>query len=87
MSGGSTGIRAAASTASSQDTFTGKFDSDMNNLRLIGGKTKLQQFDNFQSALANATSKYCMNLPEDVITLIHELEEVIMDKPEIPERV
>ena len=83
MSGGYTGVRAAASTVSSQGTFTGQFDSNMNNLRLIGGKTKLQQFDDFQSVLANTTSKYCGNLPEDVITLMHELEGVVIDKPEM----
>ena len=58
MSGGSTGARAAASTASSQDAFKGQFDSDMSSHWLIGGETKLQQFDNFKQALTNATSMF-----------------------------
>ena len=85
MLGGSTGSRAAALTASSQDTFKGQFDSNMSSHQLIGGEMKLQQFDNFQQALTNTTSIFSKNHPEDVKALIKELKEIVMDKPDMPE--
>ena len=82
MPGGSTDARAAVS---SQGAFTGKFDSDMTDCRLIGGKTKLQQFDLFQQALSNAMVKYCYNVPEDVQALIIKMKEVDMDELNMPD--
>ena len=75
----------ALSTVSSQGAFTGQFDSDMVYRQLIRGKMKLQQFDHFQQALSNATSKYCNNLPEDVKAQINNLEEVVKDKMDMPD--
>ena len=53
--------------------------------RLIGGKTRLQQFDLFQQALSNAIPKYCRNLLEDMKDLINNMEEVKMDELNMPD--
>ena len=81
MPGGSADARAAVS---SQGAFTGQVDGDMANCQLIGGKTKLQQFDLFQQALSNSVVKYCRYVPEDVQALITNMEEVNMDEPDMP---
>ena len=72
---------------SSQGDFTGQFDNDMADCRLIGGKTKLQQFDLFQQVLSNAVVKFCGSTtnPEDVQSVINNMEEVKMDMPDMPD--
>ena len=82
MPGSSTGAHAAMS---SQGAFTGQFGSNMADRRLIGGKTRLQQFDLFQQALSNAIPKYCRNLLEDMKDLINNMEEVKMDELNMPD--
>ena len=69
----------------SQGDFTGQFDSKMANRRLVGGKTKLQQFDLFQQALSNAVIHFCKSNCQDVQSLISNLEEVKMERPLMPE--
>ena len=63
----------------------GQFDTKMANRRLIGGKTKLQQFDQFQQALSNAVIHFCKDNRQDVQSLISNLEEVEMERPPMPE--
>ena len=83
MPSGSTGAQAAAS---SQGAFMGKFDEDMNQRQLIGGKTNPHQFDLFQQALSNATVKVCWSdYTEDVQYVINNLEEVVIKEPEEPD--
>ena len=69
----------------SQGDFTGQFDSKMGNCRLIGGKTKLQQYDVFQQALSNAVIHFCRDHHQDVQSLISNMEEVEMERPPMPE--
>ena len=83
MSGGSAGARAVVT---SQGAFTGQFDIDMNKQQLIGGKANLQQFDHFQQALSNATVKICgSNFSEDVQSAINNMEEVVIQEPDMPD--
>ena len=60
----------------SQGNFTGQFDTKMANRRLVGGKTKLQQFNQFQQALSNAVIHFCRDNRQDVQSLISNMEEV-----------
>ena len=69
----------------SQGDFTGQFDTKMANCRLVGGKTKLQQFDVFQQALSNAVIHFCRDNHQDVQSLISNMEEVEMEQPPMPE--
>ena len=68
--------------SNSQGDFTCQFDTNMANRRLIGGKTKLQQYDHFQQALSNAVVHFCKSHHHDVQSLISNLVEV--DMPETP---
>ena len=69
----SSGSASARATVSSQGTFTGLFDAEMNDRQLIGGKTTLQQFDHLQQALSNATVKICgSNFTEDVQSVLRQ---------------
>ena len=70
----------------SQGDFMGQFDTNMANRRLIGGKTKLQQFDHFQQALSNAMIRFCKSHHQDVQSLIGNLVEVDMEEPPMPEQ-
>ena len=82
----SSGYVSARTTVSSQGAFMGQFDTEMNNRQLIGGKTNLQQFDQFQHALSNATVKICRsNFTEDVQSVINDMEEVVMKELEMPD--
>ena len=79
MSSGATGAR-------SQGVFTGQFDKEMNQHRLIGGESSVQQFDTFQDALSNASLLICKasNI-EDVQSLINNMEEVVIEDPDEPD--
>ncbi len=68
-----------------QGGFKGQFDDKMGDCRLIGGKTKLQQFDKFQQALSNAVIHFCKDHRQDVQTLINDMVEATMDRPDMPE--
>lgn len=83
MSSGATGARAVAG---SQGVFTGQFDKEMNQHRLIGGESSVQQFDTFQDALSNASLLICKasNI-EDVQSLINNMEEVVIKDPDMPD--
>lgn len=83
MSSGATGARAVAG---SQGVFTGQFDKEMNQHRLIGGESSVQQFDTFQDALSNASLLICKasNI-EDVQSLINNMEEVVIEDPDEPD--
>ena len=63
----------------------GQFDFIMGNCRLIGGKTKLQQFDVFQQALFNAVIHFCRDHCQDVQSLISDMVEVEMKQPPMPD--
>ena len=82
----SSGPASARATVSSQGAFTGQFDAEMNDRQLIGGKTNLQQFDHFLQALSNATVKICgSNFSEDVQSAINNMEEVVIQEPDMPD--
>ena len=68
-----------------QGGFKGQFDDKMGNCRLIGGKTELQQFDKFQQALSNAVIHFCKDYRQDVQSLISNMVEVTMDRPDMPD--
>ena len=71
----SSGSASARATMSSQGAFTGQFDTEMDNRQLIGSKTNLQQFDQLQWALSNATVKICgSTFTEDAQYVINNME-------------
>ena len=74
------------SGATGQGAFTGQFDDDMNQRHLIGGKSKLHQFDLFQTSLSTGTVKVCKSAyTEDVQYVIDNLEDVVIKEPDEPD--